>query len=475
MSRMPLRHRLVLGFSVAMAAVLVAAGAFVYWRVAYALDRSLDRDLDDATAALAPLVTRDGRVRDPTAVAAAGVAYQVLDADGRVMAGSVGDRLVTPAEARSADGEPVHADRGDLLPVSDDPLRLEISELPESAAPSTYLVVAVRRDQRDEALRELLLQLLVAGLGALVVTAFVGDRLARAALRPVESYRLRAEQIAGGSTGVRLDVPPDRDDEVTRLGHTLNDMLAALEAAIERERRFVDDASHELRTPLTLLTSRIQLARRRSRSVEEHEAVLAELETDVRRLAALAEQLLELGAAGTGPAATGDLAAAAVDAVRRRETDGVLVAVPEDRAVVPLGAMALDRLLGNLIDNAVLHGAPPVGVAVDTALDHGTRWARLRVTDAGPGMDADLLATATERFTRADDARSRPGAGLGLALVEALVLDAGGRMRLCAHGTHRGVGPATDLPCDHDDGMTVTVLLPEVSPTPGPTPGPASR
>ena len=90
-------------------------------------------------------------------------------------------------------------------------------------------------------------------------------------------------------------------------------------------------------------------------------------------------------------------------------------------------------------------------------------------------MDADLLATATERFTRADDARSRPGAGLGLALVEALVLDAGGRMRLCAHGIHRGVGPATDMPCDHDDGMTVTVLLPEVSPTPGPTPGPASR
>ena len=104
MSRMPLRHRLVLGFAVAMGAVLVAAGAFVYWRVAYALDRSLDRDLDDATAALAPLVTRDGRVRDPTAVAAAGVAYQVLDADGRVMAGSVGDRLVTDVGLGRAGG-----------------------------------------------------------------------------------------------------------------------------------------------------------------------------------------------------------------------------------------------------------------------------------------------------------------------------------------------------------------------------------
>jgi signal transduction histidine kinase len=115
-----------------------------------------------------------------------------------------------------------------------------------------------------------------------------------------------------------------------------------------------------------------------------------------------------------------------------------------------------------------LHGAPPVSVAVDTVVDRDTRWARLRVADAGPGMDADLLATATERFTRADDARSRPGAGLGLALVETLVLGAGGRLRLCAHGTHRGVGPATSLPCEHDERMTVTVLLPQVSPPPDP-------
>ena len=101
-------------------------------------------------------------------------------------------------------------------------------------------------------------------------------------------------------------------------------------------------------------------------------------------------------------------------------------------------------------------------------MDADDGWARLRVADAGPGMPPELLATATERFTRADDARSRPGAGLGLALVEALVLDAGGRLRLCAHGTHQRVGPGggpdAGVPCDHDDRMTVTVLLPLVSP-----------
>ena len=108
------------------------------------------------------------------------------------------------------------------------------------------------------------------------LASLVGDQLARLALRPVERYRRRAAEIAAGSSHLRLEVPDERDDEVTRLGHTLNEMLAALDESLERERQFVGDASHELRTPLTLLQSRIQLARRRERSVAEHEAVLDE-------------------------------------------------------------------------------------------------------------------------------------------------------------------------------------------------------
>ena len=86
------------------------------------------------------------------------------------------------------------------------------------------------------------------------VASLVGDQLARLALRPVERYRRRAAEIAAGSSHLRLEVPDERDDEVTRLGHTLNEMLAALDESLERERQFVGDASHELRTPLTLLS-----------------------------------------------------------------------------------------------------------------------------------------------------------------------------------------------------------------------------
>ena len=447
MSGLPLRTRLVAGFSAAMLVLLAAAGAFVYWRVEYALDRGLDTDLDRATATIAPLVGGGGRVEDRTDAAATGATWQVLDADGAVLdAGGGADS--TPLVGRSvlARGEGV-VELGDLLPVADRPYRLHVSDLPDGR----HLLVGVRRDHRDEALRELLLQLTLAGLAALVVASVVGDLLARAALRPVERYRRRAEEIAGGASGLRLDVPADRGDEITRLGDTLNEMLAALERSLDHERRFVNDASHELRTPLALLQSRIQLARRRSRDVAEHEAVLDELAVDVRRLVDLAGQLLDLGTPLAGGAC--DATAVVTGLASRR---GFPVELPAEPLPVAVDARSLERVVTNLVDNAVLHGSPPVLVSLS---DHAG-YVLLRVTDGGAGMDADLLHRATGRFTRAPEARARPGSGLGLALVEQLVRGAGGELRVCHAGVHTSYGVTTGVPCDHGSAMTVSVLLP---------------
>lgn len=472
-SRLPLRVRLVSGFSTAMLVVLTAAGVIVYWRVHYALDRGLDTDLDQATSALARLLTPDGRIGDASAAAATGVVWQLLDSDGVVLEHSDAlgvpgvssdDVMVTPAQLATVGQGSLRTDVGTLLPAVPTPLRLAISRVETDE----YLVVAVRRDHRDEALRELLLQLALAGLGALVLTAVVGDQLARAALAPVERYRRQAASIAEGASGVRLEVPPGRDDEVTRLGLTLNHMLTALERAVEHERRFVDDASHELRTPLTLLRSRVDLARRRPRSVAEHEATLAELAVDIERLGDLAQQLLTLGSSGAG--APGHLDAAWVLAgvvERRRLADPeaaaqLVVRLPgDDQLIVAASALQLERLVENLLDNALRHGLAPVGLSLEAVVDdRSRRWARIVVDDHGSGMDPEMLHTATQRFARSPEARSRPGSGLGLSLVESTVHDLGGELRLCARGQHARFGTGVSLPCTHENRMSVTVLLP---------------
>lgn len=464
-SRLPLRIRLVAGFSAATFVVLVMAGVFVYWRVDYALGRDLDTELAQASRALDPLVGPKGQVTNRSAAEAAGVAWQVLSADGTVLdhGGPAGtEPMISAHQIAQVDDTPRTYDVGDFLPISHEPYRLRVVR--SAASPQHYLLVGVRRDHHDEALRELLLQLVVAGLGTLLITALVGERLARAALRPVERYRRRAAAIAAGRADLRLEVPALRDDEITRLGHTFNDMLSSLEEALDRERRFVADASHELRTPITLLTSRVQLAMRRPRSPAEHERILAELRVDLDRLAHLAEQLLQIGRvdAGTG-SGSGDLAGTAGRVVdQRRLSDparagDVSVTLPARPLPVRMADFELQRLITNLLDNATSHGAAPVELVVDEPVPG---WARLLVSDSGPGMAPALLATATQRFARADDARARPGSGLGLSLVDALVGQAGGELRLCHAGHHSAHGRPAPVPCTHEPAMTVTVLLP---------------
>ena len=429
-----------------------------------ALDGQLNGDLTTDARLVRHYVRPDGRVRPGVTSVEGGDLYQVLDARGRLLTASPAmpqHALLSPERTAEALRRPFFRNIGDLLPTTKDPLRVYATPLPGDQQ-AAVLVVAVRRDHRDEALLELLAQLSLAGLGALVVTAVVGDLLARFALRPVERYRTRAADIAAGATGVRLDVPPDRDDEVTRLGDTLNAMLEALEEAVERERRFVDDASHELRTPLTLLTTRLQLARRRPRTVAEHEKILGEIETDVVHLVRLAEHLLEAGSGGRVDEGGCDLAAVVRAEVERRNavaraTRGAsTVRTRLAEAPVPLSEAAAGQLVANLLENAERYGAPPVTVVVDRVDD----VVRLRVSDAGPGMAPELLDTATRRFTRAETSRGRGGFGLGLSLVETLVSRAHGELRLCCRGHHARYGARTELPCTHGDEMTVTVLLP---------------
>ncbi|MFF5225854.1 ATP-binding protein [Dactylosporangium sp. NPDC000521] len=472
--RLPLRVRLIAGFAAAMLVVLTGAGAFVYLRVQYALDRGLDADLAAESTAVAAAL-HDGTLGPRNPAVVSGGLYEILDPAGTVLQASpglAGRPLLTGGQVAAARRGPVRTDHGTLLPISREPLRVLATPLSTDAAlpagQPAVVVVAVRRDQRDEALRELIAQLALANLAALAVASFVGYRLARAALDPVERYRAQAARITGGATGVRLDVPAG-DDELTRLGRTLNDMLTALDAALERERRFVSDASHELRTPLTLLAAELELALRRPRPAAELEEALRAAAADTAGLITLADTLLAVGvqpapAAGTPPT---DLALTVAPIVQRYRNAAGLTDAAVRTGLNPAPPVRIDpgrveRILTNLLDNAVRHGATPITVATSTA----GGWARLTVHDTGPGMPADFLPHAAERFARADAARTTPGTGLGLSLVDAIVSAHGGRLWWCSGATHHHPQP-TPVPCTHPGtGTTITVLLP-ATPEPG--------
>jgi two-component system OmpR family sensor kinase len=129
---------------------------------------------------------------------------------------------------------------------------------------------------------------------------------------------------------------------------------------------------------------------------------------------------------------------------------------PRRRAADPV----LRQVLLNLLSNAGVHGAPPVNVTVRLVRSGERLVGVLMVSDGGPGVPAEFLPTAAERFSRTDAGRPRPGAGLGLSLVHALVQRYDGELRLCSKGVHHRYEQRFDVECRHPtDGATATVLL----------------
>jgi signal transduction histidine kinase len=417
MSRLPIRVRLSLAFAAAMALLLTALGAFLFLQVRSSLDEQLNAGLRAQAGALF------GGNLPPGALVEEDESFgQIVGADGSVLAAS-------PQRLRSAlvppGGRTRFIDR-DIAELRSSPYRLLVTQTEGGLT----VVVGASLEERNEALEGLLAALFVGGPIALVLATIACYLLAGALLRPVELMRRRAAEISTDTTGRKLPLPRAHD-EIFRLGQTLNDMLARLEAGLIRERRFVADASHELRTPLALLRTELELARRRPRTPDELRAALDSAAAEVDRLSRLAEDLLVLARADEGrlalrrePIAVHDL----LETVARRFGPQIDVAAPDGETIVA-DRLRLEQALGNLVDNARRYGAGTI------RLEAERRDGRmeLRVTDEGNGFPAALLPHAFDRFTRGDEARAGGGAGLGLALVDAVVRAHGGT----AHAANR--------------------------------------
>src|SRR3954447_22222813 len=298
--RLPIRARLTLAFAAAMAVVLAGTGTFVYLRMKSDLEATVDSGLRSRGDDVAALANEGfGTGHSPLTESGEDLA-QVVSPAGRVLDGTPGYRrrpLLTAAELRRARGGTIFVERRHVAGV-DAPVRL-LATPARTDRGRVVAVVGALLDDRDEALHRLLVALLIGGPVALPRAALAGYGVAAAALRPVESMRREAAEVSVREPGRRLPVPPARD-EIGRLGATLNEMLARLEAAFERERGFVSDASHELRTPLSILRTELELALRRGRTEDELKAALRSAAEETDRLSQLAEDLLVLARSDQG-------------------------------------------------------------------------------------------------------------------------------------------------------------------------------
>jgi signal transduction histidine kinase len=433
MSRIPIRLRLTLVFAVAMAVVLAGVGLLVYVRVGSALLSSVDQTLRSQATEAQAHSERDGRLVDRDAAGGTTLA-EILTSDGRVLRSTpagLPPLIGAPDAARAAAGATRFRSIRLVRPAG----YWRVLAVP---APGGAVAVARSLEARHSTLERLFKELLLAGSIGLLLAAGIGYAMAAGALRPVEAMRRRAAAVTAASP-TRLPVPRSHD-EIARLATTLNEMLARLESAFEHERRFLADASHELRTPLALLRAELDLALRRPRSAEELELALRSAAEETERLSRLAEDLLFIARADQGRLpirrehiAVGDIfeTVASRFAARGHELGRPVHAEPTE-LVVDADAERLDQALSGLVDNALRHGAGDVALAARER--NGV--VELHVTDEGAGFPPEFRERAFDRFSRADEARSRGGSGLGLSIVAVI---AG------AHGGSVAIGAGADV------------------------------
>jgi two-component system OmpR family sensor kinase len=431
LSRLSIRIRLTLLFAVVMAVVLVAIGGFVYERVGSSLTASLNNDLriraDDVSAA-----SREGETERARDFGGAEGVAQLLAPNGRVLRATQAlgaTPLLTPAQFKAAQRGPILVNRPAPAAFGDE--RWRLLARPVDDGPETQVaIVAASLRPRAVALKELLVQLLLAGAAALVLASIAGYSIAAAALRPVEEMSRRAAAISLQGSDKRLPVSSS-GDEIAKLGSRLNEMLERLETAFAHERRFLADASHELQTPLAILRAELEIALRRPRSRDELEEVVRSAQEEANRLSRLAADLLVVARADQGALPVSlstihadDLLASVAERFDRRARDAGRVIVTEAAPNLELlcDPIRIGQALDNLIDNSLRYGAGTITLAANRRAS----VVELHVRDDGGGFPAAFLPRAFERFSRADEARSGLGSGLGLAIVQAIARAHGG-------------------------------------------------
>lgn len=443
--------------------LLGLVGAIAFWQFGDSLREPVDRSLDHFAAEQTAVFERaiaggepvllDGLAADPAGRLTLGdLQVQVLAADGAVLAASDGvagrPGLVRGRQlVRVATGEGV---RGDAV-VGGVTYRFVGAAVGEGS--DRIVVAATSIEALTGAETALLAVFVPAALVGSALAGLAGLLITRRGLRPLKRMAAQAEAIGAYDLSQRLPTPARRD-EIGQLGRTLNHMLERLDAVVRREREFVADASHELRTPLAIARAEIELVRDRRGPAPsagpdpdpDREGLTSAIE-EIDRLSAVVEDLILLARVDDGvvldrpqPVDLGELAATTArrfaTVAAAREVDLVTTGAADVTGDPP----AIERVLANLVDNALRH--TPHGGLVEITVEQRGAGGAIVVRDTGTGVDPALLGTLFDRFTRSK--ASQGSAGLGLSIVAAVA------------GSHGGSVAARNLPTG---GLEITFTV----------------
>lgn len=475
--RRGLRSRVTLTAALGLIVAFAAADLLLFNALRVSLTRSVDDSARSGAVEVQALINAK-RLPNPVPVPA-DITIQVLNSSGAITNVSSEADLLVPivsvAQARAlANGGGAMLVRGAPF---DMPALLRVVVVPASGG--QLVIAAVPFSEASGSLNVVARALVI--FTPVLFLAFTGAiwLVTGSTLRPIGALRRGAARVT--ATGLPSDLPvPEARDEVRLLAVTLNDMLTRLAAAQQRQRALVSDTAHELRSPIASIRTQLEVALDFP-ATQDWETTARDVHADVLRLARLAEDLLLLarldeqaGQAGQGGQAghaggmSVDLAELSRSVACRYADPRVPVTVLVPGTTAPGGSVVvagdwgrLDRLIVNLVDNAVRYAKSSVAVSVT----RDGSWAELSVTDDGPGIPATDRERAFDRFARLDDARSRDGdeaggAGLGLAIVRATAQAYGGMAVL--EPALPADTPADDIP-GSATGLRAVVRLPAIN------------
>ncbi|WP_030675042.1 cell wall metabolism sensor histidine kinase WalK [Streptomyces rimosus] len=330
------------------------------------------------------------------------------------------DRVLTGSPAAAAGGS-----RADVVVVRATP--------PGHGGRVRYVYAVTVLSDVDDATHAIGVALLASAPPLIALAAAIAWAVTGLALRPVTAIRRELAAVSESELDRRVPDPAG-GDEIALMARTVNATLDRLEQAVTRQRQFVADASHELRNPIAAVRSRLEVALAAGPASEgpDGPSVRAALR-DTERLQRIAADLLllaRLDAHATRAAEPVDLALVAAEEAARRPAGGGprLVVVAGEPVPVRGDPVQLERLLANLVDNALRYAASEVRIIARGGGPEHAAHGVLEVVDDGPGVPPPARDRVFERFARLDAARAREtgGTGLGLAIARGIARAHGG-------------------------------------------------